>query len=210
MTTQFIRKVIVTVYILLPRQHHCRKEMRNILVCIAGLWPRLNPGQYGKTKVFVTFLNRKKTLPALNYNPNLYTKPLTIIEPGSGCSGHGQCHRGSGTESNPLGILEPPQCFWYPLYTEQGIRHPMQNSLENLASPCKIPQSIWHLHAKLLHGEFGISIEKAPYSIQIIYKNHFCYGTLTIQQALETLITVPPSAGNCSWPTHLRLSPALC
>ena len=25
------------------------------------------------------------------------------------------CHRGSGTpESNPLGIFEPLQCFWYP------------------------------------------------------------------------------------------------
>ena len=40
--------------------------------------------------------------------------------------------------------------------TEQGVRHSMQNSLENLASPCKIP------------GKFGISIEKVP-SIQIKY-----------------------------------------
>ena len=39
-----------------------------------------------------------------------------------------RCHRGSGTpESNPLGILEPLQCFWYPPTNRE------------FGSPCKIP-----------------------------------------------------------------------
>ena len=63
---------------------------------------------------------------------------------------------------------------------KQGIWIPMQNSLENLESPCKIPQRIWHPHEKFPR-EFGISIQESlllwhPY-VRI--------------QSLETFITVP-------------------
>ena len=89
------------------------------------------------------------------------------------------CHRRSGIpESNPLGILEPPQCFWYPRTGNS------ENSQENLASLCKIT------------GEFGISMEEVPivkyYARITSAMAPFC--KITIQQALETLITVRLSA----------------
>ena len=89
-------------------------------------------------------------------------------------------------ESNPLGMLEPLQCFWYPPPNREfGI--PMQNSLENSESPCKIPQRIRNPDAKFPR-EFGISMQRI-----IAFKSYTRITSVMaplqvrIQQSLETL-----------------------
>ena len=56
----------------------------------------------------------------------------------------------------------------------------MQNSPENLESPCKIPQRIWNPHEKFPR-EFGISIQESL----------LLWHPFVRIQSLETFITVP-------------------
>ena len=79
---------------------------------------------------------------------------------------------------NPLRILEPPQCFWYPLpKREFGV--PMQNFLQNLASPCKTP-------FENLASPWKNSLAFKSYTIITSVTAPLCM--ITIQQSL---ITVP-------------------